>query len=172
MSKKKYCLIYMLVVVVLFTSYIILNSIFKEKTFPVSDVNKDDEYLNQDCILKTTIQYTCGHIEYTEEPLPLKYNGKNLNCFLELDPDITQKKIQKNILTIEKKVNTKCSQHYMIKLQENSLYIYSLKNPDSPIRKHPVDIIGLYEDELDILKKGIEFNDENALLEFLEDFDS
>ena len=123
-------------------------------------------------IMNVTYHYTCGHDEFVVENIPENYIGKTLEEVTATEKHTKILKKTENSLTIEKNINTKCERHFFVRLNGDLLDVYCLKTPEVPVNKIKINIIGLFENELEILKQGIEFPSKDALLEFLEDFGS
>lgn len=172
-NKAKYIIIITAVILVLLILFFIFSG---NKSRPTSSeaekTTTPDIPVISKGIFKITHNYSCGHSELEETDIPRSYIGKTTEELRKKNENYNFLNYSDNILTAEINEAVKCANHYRIQLVEDSLMVYCEKFPDSPERKIKLNLIGLYEDEIEILKSGIEFGSKNAMLEFLEDFES
>ncbi len=134
------------------------------------------QQVNADIITKGTYKithhYTCGHSEVTEEKIPFEFIGRSVEDVISTNAEFNSLTYDDNCLNADINETVKCDQHYRIKLNDNDLYVFCEKYPQKPLKKIKINLKGMYEDEVELLKSGIEFGSQNAMLEFLEDFES
>ena len=63
-----------------------------------------------------------------------------------------------------------CDNHYIIKLQGNKLISYSKNSPDITIKEIKINLMEYPDEDIEILKNGIEVGSKEEMLEFFEDF--
>lgn len=142
-----------------------------DKAYDHEAFSPGSEVINEG-IMKTECVYSCGHSECREEKIPEKYIGLTTSQVLESNPEIINCYYDGEILNIQIQNEKKCSRHYMVRLEDDRFVIYNENDPESTREEIKVDLRGLYEDEIESLKKGIEFSSREEILEFLEDFAS
>lgn len=171
-SKSKYYLIAALLIFII--SAVIL--LWKSDNKTAHTVNPVENTINteiiKDGILKTKYNYLCSHSEYTEEKIPSSYIGKTVEYIKEKHDEIKSINYDNNTLNVEIDKAVKCDKHYRIQLVDDIIAVYCEKFPDKAEKKLKINLTGLYETEIELLKSGIEFGSKEALLEFLEDFES
>lgn len=121
---------------------------------------------------KVIHHYVCGHTEVTEEKIPFEFIGRSVEEVINSNKELASLTYDNKYLTADINETVKCEQHYKIKLNDNKLYVFCEKYPQKPLKKIEINLKGMYEEEVELLKSGIEFGSQNAMLEFLEDFES
>ncbi len=123
-------------------------------------------------VLHLTYLHTCGHTSTETLPVPDEFTGKTLSEVREAFPEYTITSFSPGTSFAEKKANTVCDAHYILRLEGQKLVVARRNNPGIAEREMMVDINLLPLETIEILNKGIFIDSETELLEFLENFAS
>ena len=171
-SKIKFIVLSILVLLIILAVIIFTrNSKDINEVITISEKEVIDNRIKSGTLI-TKINYLCNHSESIQSEIPVSYIGKTLDEIKEKDKKIHSVFYDNNILSIEMDASVKCDQHYKVQLIDNLLNVICEKFPDKPQKKIKINLRGLYEDEVELLKNGIEFGSKESMLEFLEDFES
>lgn len=167
------------VYLLLLTILIVFISLFashgrKQRQIPIKtdyQTVSNNKTMNYDTILIKHI-YQCGHNEISENKLPFEVTEENLNKLYVIYPQLSEvNNTGENLQGIVYE-QVKCDKHYLIKLEGNTLKMFCQKYPDIPEKEFKIELVGYYENEIEILKSGLEFESKNDALEFVEDLQS
>ena len=134
--------------------------------------NKDERLIIGPGIMRTEYFYSCGHSEYKEEKIPGDYIGLTVDELKEKNPGRTACSYKNGILEIKENLSVKCPDHYSVFLEGGNIVVIRENSPTKTREEIPVDLRGLYKEEIEALEKGLEFSSREEVLEFLEDFSS
>ena len=126
----------------------------------------------EDSMLHMTYLYSCGHSVSKVEKVPAEFAGKTLDEVKEAFQEYHITSFSPGTSLGEKKLNSVCDEHYVMKLDGEKLVITYQNNPQKIKQEMPIDINLLPFETIEILNKGIRVDGETELLEFMEDFAS
>lgn len=143
-----------------------------EKPIETSNMLNDECNIVKDNRILIEHIYVCGHNEYSEKIIPREFIGESIEKLHEIYPQFSKIKYSENKLIGIINEQVKCDKHYILKLEGDLLKMFCQKYPDIPEKEFKIELIGYYENEIEILKTGLEFESKNDALEFVEDLQS
>ncbi len=89
---------------------------------------------------------------------------------MEIHPNWKITKFEKNLLCAEETIEAPCDNHYLIKLKNDTLYVYKKNNTSESIREQKINTAALADADIKELTAGIDAETEFEVLEILESF--
>lgn len=132
-------------------------------------LSEDIKY-DKNTVYLLTETYLCGHQEHTEGTIPESFRGKTINEIKKENPSLQFNAYNDFSISAEKLINKVCDNHYMITLSKESLISYKKSEPGKIVKISPVNTREFSEEDMEILKSGIEVGSFDEMLEFFEDF--
>lgn len=133
------------------------------------EAKKDIKY-NENASFNLTTSYRCGHTEVTEEKIPSSFIGKTIEEIKAKNKEYDIYTYNDFSISANKTLDRECGNHYIIKLEGNKLKSYNKQTPDITEKEITINLREFFEEDIEILKNGIEVGSKTELLEFYEDF--
>ena len=95
-----------------------------------------------DSAIKLKTVYNCGHIETKTDKTPEIIIGKTKEEIEKINPEWKIDEFSENFILVEEQIDKPCENHYIIKLKDNTLYVYKQNNSEEYIKKQ---VLLIYE---------------------------
>lgn len=141
------------------------------ETKEVVAIKENDEiYLEKNSALNLETFYTCGHTK--KETLSADDNiaGKTKSEIEDIHPDWKIESFDSDFISVKINSNEDCGNHYVIKLKDDTLFVYKKANPNEVIKQQKINTSMLLQEEISDLENGINAETEFEVLEILESF--
>ena len=96
--------------------------------------------------------------------------GKTKEEISMIHPDWLIHEFSDELLSAEQTIDGICDSHYIIKLKDNTLYVYKRNNLTESVREQEINTSVLTKDDIEELKNGINADTEFEVLQILESF--
>lgn len=151
--------------------YIPKKDLSSENIKETSAVNTPEViYLEKNSAIKLKTVYSCGHIKNETRETDKDLIGKTKDEVMEIHPNWKITKFEKNLLCAEESIEAPCDNHYLIKLKNDTLYVYKKNNTSESIREQKINTAALADADIKELTAGIDAETEFEVLEILESF--
>lgn len=117
-----------------------------------------------------TETFLCGHNKVTNISLPQNFIGKTITEIKNENPEYTVTSYNDFSISAMKVFDKHCGNHYIIKLKGNKLMSYNKNSPDIIVKEIKMNLMEYPDEDIEILKNGIEVGSKEEMLEFFEDF--
>lgn len=134
--------------------------------------SQKDISLRENSAIKIKTVYSCGHIETKIDESPKSITGKTKEEIELINPKWKIDEFSENLISIEEEIPYPCENHFIIKLKDNTLFVYRKNNENEYIKKQNISTSMLTNEEIKELKSGISAESEYEVLEILESFAS
>ena len=131
-----------------------------------------DIILGENSAIKIKTVYSCGHIETKTDNIPNDIIGKTKEEIKLINPNWKIDEFSENLISLEEEIDLPCENHYIIKLKDNTLFVYRKNNENEFLKKQNISTSMLTNDEIEELELGINAESEYEVLEILESFAS
>lgn len=127
-------------------------------------------YLSKTAAVKLKTVYNCGHIKTETKEADSNLIGKTKEEISMIHPDWLIHEFSDELLSAEQTIDGICDSHYIIKLKDNTLYVYKRNNLTESVREQEINTSVLTKDDIEELKNGINADTEFEVLQILESF--
>lgn len=142
-----------------------------EKEISAPATKKETKY-DKNCDFYLNTIYLCGHNEITETKIPDNFYEKTINEIKKENPRYNIYEYNDFSIYANEIIEEICDNHFIIKLNGNKLISFNKKTPDIIEKEKNLNLKEFLQDDIEILKNGIEFFSKTELLEFFENFAS
>ena len=127
-------------------------------------------YLGKNSAIKLKSVYNCGHIKTETRETEDALAGKTKEEILKIHPDWKIYEFTSELLSAEQTIDETCDSHYVIKLKNNTLYVYKKNNLSESVKKQEISTSMLTKEDIKELENGINADTEFEVLQILESF--
>lgn len=115
----------------------------------------------------------CGHTIIDKEQVNANEVNKTEDYFKEIYSDWEVQSFDSNEVKLYKELDGSCDKHYIIKIQNEHIAIYTIDDNENMNLKEITDIPVQYlpKEDVELLEKGIQANGDSELSKKLEDFE-
>ena len=140
---------------------------------PAAITYKDKETVyTENSDFDLTTYYLCGHKENSVSKIPKAFFGKTIDEIKDTHTEYDIYSYTDTKIFANEVLTANCNNHYIIILKGRKLISYNKNTPTIIEREAYLNLNDFLEDDIEILKNGIEVASKTELLEYFEGFAS